>query len=105
MLSAARYSSKVSAREVHGPKGISFSRMTSGCMRSTRRTNLAQGRLSCVSSSGNWQMAMFMALPDPDPRPRIEIQLLPRCHVEGLVPGVEVADRRDAEAFRHVVGD
>src|SRR3954471_6537094 len=104
MLSAARYSSKHSSRETHGPKGISFSRMMSGRARSTRRTKRVHGKLSCARPSGNWQMAMLVGLPDTDPRPGLEVQLLFRSHVEGCVPRVQVAHRGDAKLLRGMVG-
>src|SRR3954471_23349598 len=103
MLCAARYSSKESSRGTQGPNGISFSRMMSGCVRSTRRTNRAHARLSGARPSGNWQMAM-LALPDTDARLRLEVQLLSGRHVEGFVPRVQVTDRGDAELFGRVIG-
>src|ERR1044072_6256184 len=104
MLSAARYSSNCAWREVHGPNGISFNSTMSGCARAIRRTNRVHARLSCARPSGNWQMAMFMPLPHAHPRLRFEIQGLAGLHVEGGVPGVEVADRRDAETLGGMIG-
>src|SRR5882672_1150063 len=105
MVAVARSSSKVASRAVHGPNGISFRTVTSGRSRSTNRVKVSHASVSGESSSGIWQIAIFIRVRSPDVNPLrgCQIQRIPRLDIERLIPCIEVANRGDAITFRRVI--